>query len=150
MSVSDSLSQLFDRSRSNSIDWQGMTVVPMVQLAVRNGSRVRVRRLGSSPLRAQALKMAVDSGELSVNGVANPSLALWSHTAPGDLEVRVEGTGRMLDLWNAWSLDGVDNSWLGNAGIIVDEHASGLTLQCSDGVGEPDFGDLVVWVGVTY
>lgn len=139
---------LFEQTRSDVIDWQGHPVRPVLRFPVSTGSVVRVRRLGSSPMRAQAIKLATDAGQIAVNGVNATSIALWTHTAPVDVELRIDGPATSLDVWNAWSLDGVANAWLGNSGIIVEEHANGHTLQCSDGVGEPDFSDLVVWIGI--
>lgn len=143
-----SFTDKFEQTRSDVIDWEGHAVRPLLRFPVRPGATVRVRRLGSSPVRAQAIKLGLDRGNLAVNGLRSPSVALWTHTAPVDVELTVDGPAKVLDVWNAWSLDGVDNSWMGNAGIIVEEHANGYTLQCSDGVDGPDFSDLIVWVGI--
>lgn len=143
------LSEMFEQSETDAVDWRGHTVRAVIRLQVKDGTRIRVRRLGSSRDRAQALKLALNSGSLRINGLSSPTLALWSHTAPEDVEIEVTGRrAATLDVWNAWSLDGVDNAWLGNAGIIVQDHAGGQTLQCSDGTGDADFADLVVWVGL--
>lgn len=143
------LSEMFEQTESNAIEWRDHVVRAVVRLPVRDGDILRLRRLGSSRERAQAIKLALNSGSLRVNGLASQTLAIWSHTAPEEVEIQVEGRrAATLDVWNAWSLDGVDNSWLGNAGIIVQDHAGGHTMQCSDGVGDPDFADLVIWIGV--
>lgn len=138
---------LFDHNEA--IDWKGHEVRAVLRFPVSSGSRVRVRRLGSSADRAQAVKLAVDEGALRVERYEGPGVALWSHSAPSDVELDVVGHATTLEVWNAWSLDGVDNAWLGNAGIIAEAHANGWTLQCSDGVAEPDFSDLVLWIGIT-
>jgi hypothetical protein len=55
-----------------------------------------------------------------------------------------------LDIWNSWSYEGVDSSWLGNAGMLVESSATGYLLRCSDGLGDPAFDDLVVRVEVQH
>jgi len=35
-------------------------------------------------------------------------------------------------------------AWLGNAGMLVETQDDAVILKCSDGVGSPDFEDLVV------
>lgn len=145
--MSLSLSELFEQSADDAITWNGQQVQAVVRLPVRDGSNIRLRRLGASRDRAQALKLSLNSGALRVNGLSSPNIAIWSHTASEEVEIAVEGRrANTLTLWNAWSLDGVDNAWLGNSGIVVQAHAGGQTLQCSDGVGAPDFSDLVIWV----
>ena len=99
--------------------------------------------------RSQTIKMAVDRGELRANGVVVPTVAVWSHTAPETAELDVVGRrAKSLDIWNSWSFEGVDSSWLGNAGILVESSATGHLLRCSDGLGDPSFDDLVVRIEV--
>jgi len=143
------LSEMFERSETDTIEWRDQVVRAVIRFPVKDGARLRVRRLGSSRDRAQAIKLALNSGSLRVNGLSSPSMAIWSHTAPEEIEIEVTGRrASTLDVWNSWSLDGVDNAWLGNSGIIVQDHAGGHTLQCSDGTGDPDFSDLVVWLDI--
>jgi len=141
-----SFADLFDAT--DVVDWKGHEVQPVLRFPVAAGSMVRVRRLGSSSERAQAVKLAVDQGAMRLARYEGSSIALWSHSAPAEVELEIIGHATVLEVWNAWSLDGVDNAWLGNAGIIAESHANGWTLQCSDGVGDPDFSDLVLWLGI--
>lgn len=144
-----SLSDMFEQSESDAIEWRGSVVRAVVRLPVSDGQTIRLRRLDSSRERAQALKLGLNAGALEINGASSQTLAIWSHTAPIEVEIRVQGRrASNIDLWNAWSLDGVDNAWLGNSGIVIQDHAGGHTLQCSDGVGEPEFSDLIMWVGI--
>lgn len=139
----------FEHETTEVLEIDGHHVYALLRFPILEGSRIRVRRLGSSSTRAQALKLAVDGGSLRTNGVTSPRLALWSHTAPSDAEVVTTGPVTELQVWNAWSVDGVDSSWLGNAAIMIEQHANGWTLNCSDGVGDANFGDLIVWLGFT-
>jgi hypothetical protein len=53
-------------------------------------------------------------------------------------------------IWNAWwedALGGFMNAWKGNAGFLTEPDPDGsLWLRCSDGIGDPNFTDLVVRV----
>jgi hypothetical protein len=63
--------------------------------------------------------------------------------------MRVRGSNAsILEVWNAWSMGGVDTSWIGNAGIVTKSSAEGEILQCSDGLDHASFSDLVVRVNV--
>lgn len=143
------LAQAFAKGSGRKTKWQGRTVHSFVRIPVTDGDRILVHRLRSSRVRAQAIKMAVDRGELRANGVVVPTVAVWSHTAPETAELDVVGRrAKSLDIWNSWSFEGVDSSWLGNAGILVESSATGHLLRCSDGLGDPSFDDLVVRIEV--
>ena len=59
-----------------------------------------------------------------------------------------------LQLWNSWSLGQGQHSWTGNSGIVMEEldapvgASRRVRLWCSDGLGDPEFDDLVVLVTV--
>lgn len=145
-----SLADEFLASKGSTITRNGLDIFPTITIAVRNGSGLRLRRLGASSRRAQAMKLAVDRGALNVNGVSAPTVALWTHTAPATADLIVEGAASQVTFWNAWSIDGIDTSWVGNAGMTATEDDQGLTIRCSDGVGEVSFDDLVLWLGVDW
>lgn len=139
------LAEAFRSGSGRKIDWQGQTLWSYLRLSVKDGDRLNVVRLSASPVRAQALKLSVDKGGLRANGVVVSTAAIWSHTAPETAELEVVGRrARFVDVWNAWSLDGVDSSWIGNAAMSVDTDGATHTIRCSDGMGEVTFDDLVV------
>lgn len=146
-----SLAEAFRTGNGRKTKWQGQTVHSMFQLDVKEGDIIEVSRLEASPARAQALKLAADKGNLRANGVVISPIAIWTHTSPEHVSVQVVGRKvRTIDIWNGWSFDGVDSSWLGNAALIVESSGDVHTLRCSDGVGEPTFNDLVVTVEVRH
>jgi len=59
-----------------------------------------------------------------------------------------------LQLWNSWLLGDAEHAWTGNSGIVVesldapDDASARMRLWCSDGLGDPQFDDLVVLVTV--
>ncbi|MEC7715269.1 MAG: hypothetical protein VYC14_04895, partial [Actinomycetota bacterium] len=100
--------------------------------------------------RLQAVKLALNSGVMDINGYRGPEVALWSHNSPETSEIRIRGDGAtLLEVWNAWSMGGVDTSWIGNAGIVTKSTSEGEILQCSDGSDIPSFTDLVVQISIT-
>lgn len=145
-----SLAEAFRNSSGRKTKWQGQTVHAIIKIDVSDGDVIEIRRMSSSSQRAQALKVSVDKGELRANGVLTTLAAIWTHTAPKVAALEVVGRKtRSVDVWNSWSYDGVDSSWIGSAGILHDLDGDTHTLRCSDGVGDPVFDDLVVEVSVT-
>lgn len=145
------ITDLFERSGSNTITVRGRVVRAVVRLQVRDGTLLRLVRIRCNEHRPEALKLAVNDGVLEVNGIQAAQIALWSDTSPEEVEVRVRGErATSIDVWNAWLIGGVDTSWLGNAGIVTKAAPNGQVLHCSDGVGAPDFTDLVVEVHVKH
>ena len=139
------LEAAFRSGNGRRIKHDDQIVHSYLQLGVKEGDHLQVTRLSSSPLRAQALKIAVDKGNLRANGVLMSEAAIWSHTAPEVATLEVVGRrARSIDIWNSWSFDSVDSSWLGNAGILVDGDGPTYRLRCSDGLGDASFDDLVV------
>lgn len=55
-----------------------------------------------------------------------------------------------LQMWNSWLLGAAEHAWTGNSGIVVEEldppagAKSRMRLWCSDGLGDPQFDDLVI------
>ena len=145
--MSKSLAQAFGSSRKTK--WQGKTVHSLLQLSVKEGDVISVTRRSASQKRAQAIKIAVDKGNLRANGLLMATAAIWTHNAPETVTLEVVGRkAKSIDVWNSWSFDGVDSSWLGSAGMVVGSDASSHTLRCSDGLGEPSFDDLIVTISV--
>ena len=144
-----SLASAFAKGGSRKVKYEGRTVHAYMRLPVAEGSRLTITRLRSSRTRAQALKIAADRGELRANGVVVPTVAIWSHSAPETAVVEVVGRrSKSVDIWNGWSFEGVDSSWLGNAGMLVESSGSSHVLRCSDGLGDVSFDDLVVRIEV--
>lgn len=147
--MSKTLAQAFSSGSGRKVKWNGMTVHSFHQIAVKPGTVIEISRLGESSTRAQAFKLELDRGDLRVNGIVGSPVAIWTHTSPIDVSVEVVGKkARTLDIWNSWSFDGVDSSWLGSAGMLIEEADDGHVLRCSDGLGEPSFDDLVAHIRI--
>ena len=142
-------SELFEESGSDTISYRGRVVKALVRIPVRDGSVVRVKRESVNSPRLQAVKLSVNKGVVDINGFREPVISLWSHTSPEEVEFTVRGNeASVLEVWNGWSMGGVDTSWIGNSGIVTKTSSNGQLLQCSDGIGQATFSDLVATVEV--
>ena len=111
---------------------------------MRAGDTIVIDRVSASEARAQAINLALDKGNLRANGVLMGTAAVWTHTAPTTCQLEVTGRkARSLDIWNAWSFEGVESAWLGHSAMVVEQSGTNYTFRCSDGLGEPNFDDLV-------
>ena len=143
------ISELFEESGSDTISYRGRVVRALVRIPVKDGSLVKVKRESVNSPRLQALKISVNKGAVDINGHREPVISLWSHTSPEEVEFTVRGREvSVLEVWNAWSMGGVDTSWIGNSGIVTKTSAKGQQLQCSDGIGQATFSDLVATIEV--
>ena len=142
-------SELFEESGSDTISYRGRVVKALVRIPVRDGSVVRVKRESVNSPRLQAVKLSVNKGVVDINGFREPVISLWSHTSPDEVEFTVRGNeASVLEVWNGWSMGGVDTSWIGNSGIVTKTSSNGQLLQCSDGIGQATFSDLVATIEV--
>ncbi len=145
------ISEALSERGSDTINYRGRIVKAVVRIPVGDGDVITVSRQSVAPNRPQAIKLAVNSGLLVVNGHRAPAIALWSNTSPSTVELTVDGSGvNTLDIWNAWSMGGVDTSWVGNAGMVTKATSHGTVLRCSDGIGPAEFSDLEVNVSVKH
>ena len=143
------ISELLEESGSDTISYRGRVVRALVRIPVKDGSLVKVKRESVNSPRLQALRISVNKGVVDINGHREPVISLWSHTSPEEVEFTVRGREvSVLEVWNAWSMGGVDTSWIGNSGIVTKTSAKGQQLQCSDGIGQATFSDLVATIEV--
>ena len=143
------ISELFEESGSDTISYRGRVVRALLRIPVKDGSLVKVKRESVNSPRLQALRISVNKGAVDINGHREPVISLWSHTSPEEVEFTVRGREvSVLEVWNAWSMGGVDTSWIGNSGIVTKTSAKGQQLQCSDGIGQATFSDLVATIEV--
>lgn len=143
---SDILCDIFDQTHSEVIRWEGLTVRSLIRMAPPFDSLLlHFDERKRNPV--QGLRIRATGGALSVNGVESSDVLLWMDSAPQDVTLHV-GDAPEIRLWNVWrGRIGATQAWLGNAGILLEKSTNGdLTLRCSDGHGEVDFGDLVLSV----
>jgi len=142
-----SFGELYAASRGGPIRYEGLDIYPAYKFAAKTHLVLDVHFIRANTAIRQALRIAVDHGTILVNGQLLRDVIMWTDTAPPRerLEVRPEDAQCRVTVWNAWE-DGGMQAWIGNCGLLVEPISSGVRLRCSDGVGEPDFNDLVVEV----
>lgn len=141
------LGDLFEDAQSPVVDWNGLTVYSMYELAdVPSDAKMRIQFEHAITERPQALRIEVLGGEITIESETGRDFALWSDTAPEQVSATVKADAPVtLRLWNMWrNTKGVENAWMGNAGMIVEHRENAVRLRCSDGFGDATFDDLVV------
>lgn len=146
--MEETLSSIFMRTKGKPINFNGKTVIAIMEIEITKPSTVfSIRRLGATNGRVQGLALKAVSGQIVVDGSGDgyPEIILWSDTSPDAVEIEVISKfGGTLKIWNVWKSTFGMNAWVGNAGIHVCEPDGKMILECSDGVGDVDFSDYVV------
>ena len=144
-----SFSKRFAASKGEPIEYQGKTVSGIYRRMVHPDDLVQVHFVRSNPTVREGLSISIKKGMLVVNGQPIRDSIIWTDTAPAQFDIlcKPPKSGAMLHIWNAWDQNGILQSWLGNAGMLIEEVGESVILRCSDGLGEPDFEDLVVELG---
>lgn len=141
------LAELLAESRGAPIEHEGRQVHGLVRHSLAVPATLVVEFVRWAPGTRQALNLKVDRGSLTIDGRQARAFVLWNDTAPTRVvvDVRAEGSSCVVKMWNSWQDErGVEHAWIGNCGMVVEVGDGGLSLRCSDGVGGPDFDDLVV------
>ncbi len=138
-------------SRGQPISFEGKIVHPIWRISLAPGEGVAIRFVAWTPDVPQGLRMSLDTatGRLVVAGEEIREVVLWRETAPPRpivLMPKARRRPQVLAVWNVWRGGGPSScdAWIGNCGMIVEEAGATLSLRCSDGVGPPNFEDLVV------
>jgi hypothetical protein len=142
-----SLNARFAENGGRPIRFGGQTVHIAYKRNISAGDQFSVEFLRRSAERDQGVNLRARKGQLMVNDVRSSAISLWVETAPPIVEVACLRTPRdgLLLVSNQWRRpDGVEDEWTNNAGIIVEDRGAIVYLHCSDGVGEPNFNDLVL------
>lgn len=155
MNSSRTLADRFRTQRTDRIRVDGIEVVSMTEVELSKDSVLEVLVEDSRPDIEQSFRILSKSGSIEVAGAGfapSESILVLAETYPA-FEVQFcdddDGTG-VLQVWNSWILGDGEHAWIGNSGIVVEtlpvpEGASDrIRLWCSDGLGDPDFDDLVL------
>jgi hypothetical protein len=138
------------------VRWAGRVVEPMYRGAL--GTDPTVLRLtlqrAAPPAGVVGVGIAVSvlSGHVALAGRRLHGVDVWAEALSGGVDVEMCGAGpdAGFTLTPVWmGADGAAAAWTGNYGVMVDRSADGSpVLRCSTGAGAPDFGELVVSVGI--
>ena len=148
-----SLSERFRSRRSTSMVVDGEVVFSVYRKRVQIGDTLRVERVSCSPDREQSINLSCNRALLRINGIAASAVALRSSRCPEAVEIVVEpftsdigpDASGPVDIvcWNSWFVDEIEHAWVGEAGMRLGG-TEPIRLECSDGLGDADFDDLVV------
>ena len=149
--MNKSLNELFEASGFRPITVDGQEVHAFYAFELEPGDRLSIEFLKAPSPRVQGISLRAGSAVLRIDESESSVFALWEDTAPRIVEARYVAApeGRAsVEISNRWRHDdGVEDEWSNNAGMLVrPEPNGGVLLVCSDGYGDPSFGDLVVRV----
>jgi hypothetical protein len=142
--------QRFDAANGGPIEYEGRQLHAAHTLSVAEGDRIALQFLHSIDRPVQGLGVKCEKCEIAVAQAVAKSLALWTDTAPPDVELQIvkAGKGARVTFFNQWRDEkyGTTMYRLNNAAMdIVPQDDGSDVLRCSDGWGEQvDFNDLVV------
>lgn len=146
-----SFAETWIATRGEPIEFNGRTVVQSFTRQLVGGSRVMLNILNHKAEPLQAVRLTVNGGALAIEGLATGPLkdvSMWTDTAPASTTFIYSGAPTTFRVWNAWRGPPPHNTmhaWLNDAGVVIQEESPHrVVLGCSDGVGEPDFEDLVI------
>lgn len=127
------------------INFQGHTVFQIFQKELESTAKFTIRFVKYRREFIQGLRIRVEGTELEVAGQKLKDIVLWTDTSPTEVEIycRSKPNAR-LKMWNVWKYDELMQAWINNAGMLISEQKNRVTLSCSDGIGAPDFSDLIV------
>ncbi len=149
---------LADRFRGTEpVGWRGVTVHPMYsQRLAADRTVVRLTLLSAAPaqgLLGLGIGLSVLDGYVLLRGRKLSGVDVWSDAIAAGAELRLgrTGPGAAYTLTPVWmTAEGVVESWTGNYGVVIGRRTDGaMQLRCSSGIGEPDFGELVLTVTAT-
>lgn len=162
------LADRFRTQRTDRIRVDGVEVLSLVEIEVEQEEVVEVLIETSRNDVDQALNIRSSLGDLVALSDRGRSTDDFDHDEGLGFELvtvqaseahRVElacseTSPRSLQLWNSWVIGDAHHSWTGNSGIVAEAlevppgASTRIRLWCSDGLGDPQFDDLVVVVTV--
>jgi hypothetical protein len=147
--MSKSLESLFQEANWHPIEVFGRETVGIYSRTVSAGSILRFTRLKSSSIVTQGLRIDTSKRVFEIDSKRFKSMIHWADTDADEVQITISGkSDALVKFWNVWSEDvgghQVTQAWSRNAAMQVTEEGNSVLLECSDGVGEVDFSDLVV------
>jgi hypothetical protein len=136
-------------AKGQPIEYHGQLVYGVHRRRIGRRALIRLRFVATNEHVRQGLRLKVSAGHLFIYERKLKDLVVWSDTAPELTVVQclVPARGSTLSLWNVWQDDsGTMQAWLRYSGMLVKETDASVELRCSDGLGDPDFDDLIVEV----
>lgn len=168
MNSARTLADRFRTQRTDRIRVDGVEVLSLVEVEVAGDELVEVLIEQSRGDVDQALNLrsargdlvAVPDSEDSTDGRDDDGASGFERVtvlAAGSSGTALAGLfedSQTLQLWNSWVIGSTHHAWTGNSGIVLEQlevpegAKDRIRLWCSDGLGNPQFDDLVAIVTV--
>jgi hypothetical protein len=149
--MTKNLSELLADARGGSIRYGDVDVSAMYELSLNARSVLRVAFDEVTADLPQALHLKAEGGTLLTNGMSLKDAIFWTDSAPLQFDVSFTPSRpkAVIKIWNEWrDENGVEQAWVGNAGIVIARDDNELLFKCSDGVGPPNFDDFIVRIRI--
>ncbi|MDF3091286.1 hypothetical protein [Burkholderia semiarida] len=147
-----SLAQRFQEARAPKIVVDGREIYGLYEIDVSSGEAVLFPDFVSfKKSTVQGVNIKAVNCNVEVNNQILTDFLIWSDHGPKHIPLNVaikKGGRAALKVWNVWKYDGVSHAWIGNAGMLVKKDDRHISFHCSDGMGNPDFEDLVFTIEV--
>ncbi|MGY6241783.1 hypothetical protein [Burkholderia ambifaria] len=147
-----SLAQRFQESKAPKIEVDGREIYSLYEIDVSSGDTVLSFDFVSSKKSSiQGVKIRASNCNVEVNNQILTDFFIWLDRDPNHIPLNVrigKGGKAILKVWNVWKYDDVVHAWIGNAAMLVKRADRHIAFHCSDGIGDPDFEDLVFTIEV--
>jgi len=147
-----SLAEQFQQSRGKPIMVGDQQIIQMYAIEMPTRAQVQLKWVSTHSNLKQGIKIKLDKGDISVEGKKYQFIVLWQDTSPNIVNFTClpKKKNSVLKIWNVWEIDGIEQAWVGDAGIVIDQTQTDLfRLNCSNGVDGPNFNDLIFEVFVS-
>ncbi|EMN1927886.1 hypothetical protein RVV18_002285 [Burkholderia ambifaria] len=147
-----SLAQRFQEARAPEIEVDGREIYSLYEIDMSTGETVlSLNFVSNKKSTIQGIKIKASNCSVEVNNEILTDFLIWADHSPKHIPLNVtlkKGRKATLKVWNIWKHDDVSHAWIGNAGMLVERADRHIEFHCSDGIGDPDFEDLVFTIEV--
>lgn len=163
MNSARTLADRFRTQRTDRIRVDGVEVLSMievdlapdevVELVIEQARDDVAQALNARPRRGELMAlpddMASNDGFDHDEGLGYDQVTLLASRGRRAELVGSDPRRQTIQIWNSWSMADANHCWIGNSGIVLEnlDAPMGATqrmrLWCSDGLGDPQFDDLV-------
>ncbi|MGR3911569.1 hypothetical protein Q3A80_31440 [Burkholderia sp. SR8] len=147
-----SLAQRFQEARAPKIEVDGREIYSLYEVDVSSGeTALSLDFISSKKSSIQGVKIKAENCNVEVNNQILKDFFIWADHSPKHIPMNVtinKGGKAAIKVWNVWKYDDVPHAWIGNSGMLVKKDDRHIVFHCSDGMGDPDFEDLVFTIEV--
>lgn len=143
--MTSTLSKLFQEAKGEPITFSGKLVHGIYKREVKANTVFTIKILSHSEEIVQGLHVKATKGKFEVNGQLLSEFILWSDTCLTEIPIKFSSkSDATVKFWNVWRYENITHSWIGNTGFCINEEENKVVMECSDGIGDVNFNDLVV------